>query len=107
MNRVRTTALFTVVFAALSLCAFSFQRRATPAPAPAPAAAEAAETAEPVGYEAAVASATRAKKNAKMMADAQPGSWSRRAAQASAEMGYAQLTGDYDGYYAADASLAQ
>jgi tetratricopeptide (TPR) repeat protein len=58
-------------------------------------------------YESALAEVKKKRKVAEIMADASPGSWSRRAAVASLQMGYAQLSGDYEGYYAADRSLAE
>ncbi len=58
-------------------------------------------------YGAAVAELAKKKKLAEVMADAVPGAWSRRAQAAAVELGYAQLTGDYDAYAAADRSLAE
>lgn len=58
-------------------------------------------------WESAVRDAAEARKRAEISADAEPGSWSRRAGAARAELGYAQLTGDYAAYAAADASLAK
>jgi tetratricopeptide (TPR) repeat protein len=46
-------------------------------------------------------------KLAKVMADAAPGSWSRRAQVAACELGLAQLTGSYDTYVDADRSLTE
>jgi len=58
-------------------------------------------------FDDAVADLKKKKDLTTILADAEPGSWSRRAAVASLAMGYAQLTGDYDNYAAADKALDQ
>jgi tetratricopeptide (TPR) repeat protein len=50
---------------------------------------------------------SKRRKLAHVMADAAPGSWSRRAQSATAELAYAELTGDYDAYAAADQELRE
>jgi tetratricopeptide (TPR) repeat protein len=96
-------AVAALAFVVLALAALWARRPAKHRPPK-----EAASAAPPAGSYAAVVAETKVqRKRAELMADAAPGSWSRRAAAASAEMGYAQLTGDYEGYYAADRSLAE
>ena len=56
-------------------------------------------------YDGAVDAARSRTKRAAVMADVTPGSWSRRADVASAELGYARLTGDYEAYERAERSL--
>jgi tetratricopeptide (TPR) repeat protein len=58
-------------------------------------------------YRAEREEAAKRRKHAEVMADAVPGSWSRRAAAARAHLAYAQLTGDYGAYEAADRTLEQ
>lgn len=65
------------------------------------------QDAPPATYDAAVVQLTEARKTTEVLADTARGSWSRRAKAASVQMGYAQLTGDYDAYAAADRSLAE
>jgi tetratricopeptide (TPR) repeat protein len=100
MNRTLRGLLLAAAFGALAAGGLSLRKAPPPPPkAEAPAAIPT--------YDHAVAELARKKKTAETLADAEPGSWSRRAAAASVQMGYAQLTGDYDSYVAADESLAQ
>ncbi|HEY8072472.1 MAG TPA: tetratricopeptide repeat protein [Labilithrix sp.] len=61
--------------------------------------------APPPSYETTKTELAKQKKLAEVLADAAPGSWSRRAKAAGIELSYAQLTGDYDTYAQADDSL--
>jgi tetratricopeptide (TPR) repeat protein len=98
-------ALLAIAFVALALTGLALRK---PAPRAQATKKPAAPAEAPAGsFDAAVAESKRQRKLAEVMADGAPGSWSRRAAAASAEMGYAQLTGDYEGYYAADRSLTE
>jgi hypothetical protein len=95
----------------MALIGLGVRRKLDHAKAPA-ATAAATATAKPTlppgaTYESALAEVKKKRKLAEIMADASPGSWSRRAVVASLQMGYAQLSGDYEGYYAADRSLAE
>jgi tetratricopeptide (TPR) repeat protein len=99
MRRARLAMLASGVIA-VSLAAGS-ALRATGRPRPVPAAVAEGS------YDAAVVEASKRKQLAEVMADAAPGSWSRHAAAASAELGYAELTGDHAAYEAADRSLAE
>lgn len=58
-------------------------------------------------YETAKSDIAKKRKQAELMADAEPGAWSRRAGVAAVTMGYAQLTGDYDAYVDADQALTK
>lgn len=58
-------------------------------------------------YDAAVKDVSKKRKYAEVLADAEPGSWSRRAKAASEELSYAQLTGDYAAYEMADRSIRE
>jgi len=101
----RTRALLAgAVTTIVALAGASRYARNPPAKVTAPVALREAAPALPT-YESTVVDLKHKKRNAEILADAQPGSWSRRAAAASLQMGYAQLTGDYDGYVAADRSL--
>jgi tetratricopeptide (TPR) repeat protein len=98
MSRARS-ALVAIALLALVLAGLSLRRAvAHPPPPPGPA---------PGSYDAAVEDLASRKKLAVVMADAAPGSWSRRAQAATAELSYAELTGDYSAYAAADRSLAE
>jgi hypothetical protein len=98
-------AFFAVALLALVLSGFSITRAAR---RHVRAAREASPVAgAPDAYDTAALDLARGRRLAEVMADAAPGSWSRRAQAANAELAYAQLTGDYDAYIAADHSLAE
>lgn len=99
-RRILRGAVLALAFFMIALGGLSLRRAA-----PKTATSAAKNTAAVGSYDAAVIESKRQRKLAETMANASPGSWSRRAAAASTEMGYAQLTGDYEGYYAADQSL--
>ncbi len=65
----------------------------------------ASEPRPPQTYDEAVAELALARRTAEALADAAPGSWTRRAKAVTAQLSYAQLTGDYDAYAAAVGSL--
>jgi tetratricopeptide (TPR) repeat protein len=94
-----TLALVAIALVALATAGLSLRRAGARAAAPAAPA--------PGSYEAAEADLAKKRKLAEVMADAAPGSWSRRAQATTAELSYAQLTGDYDAYAAAERSLAE
>jgi tetratricopeptide (TPR) repeat protein len=97
--------VFAVVF--LALAAFGlFLRRPAAHALPGKTEAHGAAT-PPPSYASTRAELGKQKKLAEVLADAAPGSWSRRAKAAGIELSYAQLTGDYDAYAEADRSLTE
>lgn len=92
--------VFAVVFLVMALGGLALR---TPHPAAARE-THGAPLAAP-SYEATKGELAKQKKLAEVLADAAPGSWSRRAKAAGIELSYAQLTGDYDEYAEADDSL--
>lgn len=67
--------------------------------------AASSEPRPPATYDDAVRDLVEARTTAKVLADAAPGSWTRRAKAVTAELAYANLTGDYDAYGSASAAL--